>query len=272
MLQFVVFFDCHGVEYINQLKQCKDFNDQYICSYIPIQKYIDHDFGGYVAKKISSADVILLQHIKNDRPYIHHERIQKMLKSTCKFIMLPHYVFSGYWIDYDIPDDYVESKTDDELINILENINIEHEKIISNYEKSLDEFNNVDSHSTISMYDYVCNNAKNIRLFNSRSYPTIEFCFEVSKRICKFLQINCDFDICHSDFASNVRYPILNIVTKILNLQFNEQYIETMNYKILNIHYILLCKQLNLKYLILSANKFDLKLLENLINTRSKLK
>jgi hypothetical protein len=122
-------------------------------------------------EKISSADILILQFIKNDRQNIHHEKIKTYSKKNSKIILLPHYVFSGYHVNnIELPLNFDCSKTYSELYQIYNSIKIDDNIILKNYNDSINELCNLNSDIDVStiMKKY----GKKYLMFNSRSYPT----------------------------------------------------------------------------------------------------
>jgi len=112
MLNFIVIFNCHVAQYIKQLQQSYQFNAIYNCVYIPIHNYLpggvlsnNLNFAQEDIDKLTSADALLIQHIKTDIGFLNHANIIKMVKSNCTVIKIPHYTFSGYHMDYDFEPD-----------------------------------------------------------------------------------------------------------------------------------------------------------------------
>lgn len=229
MKSLVVLFNCHGMVMINQLKMSKEICDTFNIRYIQIYDYLERDFESDKYELLINADVIILQYIKNMRPYIHHSIIKSIIKPDCQLIMLPHYVFSGYWVKHVLPEDFNSTRTAAELEQIIDTFNIDSNIIIENFDNSLIELKNLESECDINMYDIMLKYAKQHRMFNSRGYPTHMFFYFASLELLKLLNVNADldnFELCPGRFAYNIRMPILPIVTKTLNLEFNEVSIE----------------------------------------------
>ena len=170
MKNILAIFNCHGLQYLRYLKLCSEFNNNYESNFIAIYTLETEEIINTKKSQLLNADIVILQYIKHeDKPY-HHEKIRKLLKPDCEIILIPHYVFSGYWIPFKLGDDFNENKTDNELLQILDSLCNNKEQIIKNYNNSLDEFKKTEENCTIKMYDYVQKNAKNIRLFNSRGF------------------------------------------------------------------------------------------------------
>lgn len=132
-------FDCHGNEILKHLQTNSFFSSMFDTTYIAIQDYLEKDIPESIKDQIKDTDVIILQYIKNVRPYIHHTIIQSYCKADCTFILVPHYVFSGYWINFDLPEMFTKDKNYNELLELYKNIHIDTDKIIKNFEDSIEE-------------------------------------------------------------------------------------------------------------------------------------
>jgi hypothetical protein len=270
---FLIIFNCHGNEYLNEFRKSKKFNEIYNSNSIYILLYLKDNLDEFAINLIKNADVLVMQNLKNYRETINNDIIFDLIKKECKVLLLPHYVFSGYHINYFLPDNFTQDKTDNELKKIINNFSINNEIIFSNLNNSLEEVKNLELSfdCAISMYDELKENYKKIRLFNSRSYPTNMFFNIASKKILKILNIYDDIEYFDNNFASSDRHPILPIVGKTLNLQFD--YLEDIRYnniKINYIHYLLLNKIKN-NYNLLLWNTDNVEKIE-LIKNRHNIK
>lgn len=252
----IILFDCHGELITQYLRNYKLFSDIYKIKYIANYTYKEKDFNNEIKDNLRNCDLIIMQHIKNDRKYIHHDIIKSYLKESCKPVILPHYVFNGYFIDYILPDEFKINNNYNNLLNIWNNLSIDEEIIKKNLYDSFEEIKNLEKNSSIQMIDFIMENYKKNRLFNSRGYPTYIFFGELTKRILK----NIDFEITNYKVAFdiwgiNTWIPILPCVKNILNLEFDCFNLIYSNTDIFNsIEYIITCKELNIKELNLAKN------------------
>lgn len=261
-----IYMNCHGTAILNYLNKSTKYKELYDSKSVHINDYI-LDSGCHInctefvdsdKKSFNSADVFICQYIQTDRGYLNHtEIIKKYIKSTCKIILIPHYVFYGY--SYNL---IVENKIKE--ITDIKDIKIYHQKITDII--NMDEINSVDfgkhlkysfnklqaldNLSDIKMYDYVIENYLNIRLWHHKSYPTSIFFFHITNKILLSLNIeqNIDYEDCR--FARNTTTPILPKVAKILNINFdciNMHHISDVTFDIYEYYCIL--KYLNVSVL-----------------------
>jgi hypothetical protein len=270
----VIFFDCHGIVIKQCLELFSSIKKDYDVSFISLNESLTENKSVELTeqKLLNNADIAIIQYIKNDRPFIHHEIIKNYLNESCKVILLPHYVFSGCHHEFILPEIYNIEKTDDELIKIYETITIEDNDIVNNYNNSIIEFNGL--FSDIKMTHIMEKYAKKYMMFNSRSYPTNTFFLFLSKEILKFLNIEFvenEFDgylyNMNNSFATNVRYPILPCVAKILNLEFNVYKRFTFNKLKFSLQVYLLAYKEKKRFLNLRKNK-DYCCIKNILNNR----
>ena len=247
----ICLFDCHGSEILKHLKQNSFFYSNFDTTYIAIQDYLQKDLPESIKDQIKNTDVIILQYIKNIRPYIHHTIIQSYCKKDCIVILVPHYVFSGYWNNFDIPENFTKDKTYNELLEIYKNINITEDNIIQNYKSSIEEVINLEANCTVKMSNFILEKAKNVRLFHERSYPTSFFMFYLSKQILEKLYIQTENDVyIDTGFGKTLSLPILPIVKQTLGLTFDTDLIHLTKKSIFGpIEYYLTCKEINKKTL-----------------------
>ena len=219
---------------------------------------MDKDFGENEICMLQNADIALIQYIKNDRPYINHERIRGILKNDCKVILLPHYVFDGYFVKIKLPEEFTIEKSQQELMSIFNNIEVDAAKVITNYENALVEFKSVAATGSIDVSDIMLNHFKNVRLFNGRGYPTSIFFRCTAIEIIKFLGYGDDIDTVNIDcvdtgFAHNIKYPILPKVKEILDLKFDWDNITNAGEQYSLLEYLFAYKENNNDYINLHA-------------------
>lgn len=258
MLNFVVVFNCHGAQYVEQLRQSPQFNNTYKCDYIHIYDYLP---GGVLCgklnfvqedmDKLTSADAVLIQHIKTDRGFLNHTNILKLVKNNCIVIKIPHYTFSGYHMDYDF-------RSDTNLINMIgcteklkhyiQHIPFDSDLVHAHTENELENIRNLDKLSDIQMYDIVRDNYTTHKLFYCRSYPTYMFFFFASNQILKLLHIDDGiYNPRFTGYAHHLEFPIFPRVKDILELKFDNS--ENI------VPYILTCIKLNKDCLVLQNRK-----------------
>lgn len=228
----VIFFNCHGKEIYKILNKYQPFTNEYDLSYIPLHNHFENDISNIQKELIKNADVLIIQFIKNKRKFVHHDIIIPLTNPKCKIIMLPHYVFSGYFINFNINRNFDKSQNKfNEYLNIGKDIS--KNDIINFFNHSLLEFQKTEEISSIKMFPIVKDLFKKHLLFNSRSYPTSLFFNYVSIEILKLLNISTqNYKFIDKKFAKNVETIILPYVKKVLQLEF-----DVFNKEYLNISY-----------------------------------
>lgn len=258
----VIFFNCHGGEIYKQLKSSENFNNIYdvkyiaLYDYLPTHIYSKNDDLIYEHKKlISNADLIISQYIKKkDRHIITQEYIKTLVKNNSKIILIPHYTFSGYNYNWDIVNDknFDISKTKEYLENYIDNLFKDEEKEIKeNLDNELENIKILDTFSDIKCYDFVKENYNKKQLFYSRSYPTYMFFNYISQEILRMLEITENIPIVWTNYASHTTEPILPMVKKVLNIQFNIKF----NYECNLLEYLVCCKAHNVNSIVLEEKK-----------------
>jgi hypothetical protein len=242
----IVLFDCHGTQILQRLENYNKFYEIYDLKYIPIYDYLEKDFNDEIKELFKKCDIMICQYIKNDRKYIHHEIIKTYLNQDCIHILLPHYVFSGYYPEYKLPDDFNIKNSYNKLLNIWNDIDIGEDNIKKPFNDSIKELEELEENCTIKMLEFVKENYNINRLFFSRSYPTYIFFDELTKKILNFINIDIkDYKDVYNQFGINTWIPILPCVKKSLNLNFdcfNLKY--TRNERFDSIIYLIACQEL----------------------------
>lgn len=268
--QCIILFDCHGMQIFKNLKNYKNFIDLYDVVYVPIYEYSEKDFTDEIKDKLKKCDLIIYQKIKNDRKFIHHDIIKGYLKEDNIQIILPHYVFSGYFINYDLSEDFNLKNNYSSLLNIWQNITINEDLIKNNLENSLKEIEDLEKNCIIKMSDFVRENYSKYRLFYNRGYPTYLFFNELTKRILNYLNFDIsNYEILYTKFGINKWVPILPCVQKTLNLNFDCFTLKYTKNEIFDaIVYLITYKELKEKDLdLFKKDNFNkLKYFKNLIN------
>lgn len=180
MQKLVFIFNCHSGQIKKQLIHLPlSFDEIIIYNYL-LPGYVKDTLAYYDnedLEKIKSADILILQNVKNLRgkEFIGIDHIKTLIKPECKFIKIPHYTFMGYFLEFDY----------NETINIS-NYGIK-EEIIKNLEKSLEKIKNLDEISDIKCYDFIKDNYQKMRLFHAKIYPTYHLFHFMAQEICKIL-------------------------------------------------------------------------------------
>ena len=160
---------------------------------------------------------------------MNNENVIKYCKSDCIIIKIPHYRNSIYQYktleqfdskyslikNWSLPKKVKNIDNIDETINIIKNeinimnaYNYDKDEIKKVLQEKLDEFMTLDKLSDIKMNDYFYNNYKLHKLFQSRSYPSSIFFYELSNRILKKLNIKINEKFVDLYFAENT-YELL---------------------------------------------------------------
>jgi len=256
-----IFFDCHGSQIFKYLINNKEFIKLYSLEYnnlITINNYVNDNKYSNNSELIEehksiikNTDILILQIIEKDRGYLNNEEIIKLCKKDCVIIKIPHYRNSIYEYlnmggrndDYKIFKFHPELKNKWELLNKIKNINdvISTISIIKNEIRSMnnisynieemktslknkyDEFEKIDNQSDIKMLDFYNNNYKKYRLFNSRSYPSSVFFYELTNRILNKLNINYIEEFVDTHFAENKVEPIPDYWHKFCDFNFSKK-------------------------------------------------
>lgn len=237
MKNLIIFMDCHGLEIYKYLIMNEFCKKEYNCSFISLNsyvvlgsKYINNTcLDNNDIEQIKKADVFILQVIEKDRGYLNNENVIKYCKSDCIIIKIPHYRNSIYQYkileqfdskyslikNWTLPKKVKNIDNIDETISIIKNeinimnaYNYDKDEIKKVLQEKLDEFMTLDKLSDIKMNDYFYNNYKLHKLFQSRSYPSSIFFYELSNRILKKLNIKIDEKFVDLHFAENT-YELL---------------------------------------------------------------
>jgi hypothetical protein len=160
---------------------------------------------------------------------LNNENVIKYCKSDCIIIKIPHYRNSIYEYktletfdnkyslikNWSLPKKVKNMDNIDETISIIKNeveimntYNYDKEDMKKVFQGKLDEFMEIDKLSDIKMNDYFYNNYKLHKLFQSRSYPSSIFFYELSNRILKKLNIKINEKFVDLHFAENT-YELL---------------------------------------------------------------
>jgi hypothetical protein len=246
MLNCCIFFDCHGGAIWKYLRQNEEFMKKYTLDYsnlISINNYVNgnkYSNNTDLIKEhktiIKNADVLILQIIEKDRGFLNNNEVIQLCKKDCIIIKIPHYRNSVYKYinmegredDYNIFKFHPTLKDKWELSNQIKDINNVDETIdiikknitsMNNFSRDIEklkislnnkiiEFEKIDAKSDIKMLDFYNNNYKKYKLFNSRSYPSSIFFYELTNRILNKLNINYKKKFIDIYFSVNKSEPI----------------------------------------------------------------
>tara|TARA_B100000674_G_scaffold46701_1_gene32326 strand:+ start:804 stop:1868 length:1065 start_codon:yes stop_codon:yes gene_type:complete len=198
-----IFFNCHGNYIFFYLKKFLpiDFNINWI--YIA-----DFEGGGgnrkYFNEKeiniLKDTDILIVQYIKNDRNFLNHDKVIKLVKQQATVIKIPHYTFYGYNFKelsnniLSIVDKELDFKKIKEYIDLKfdENINKKKEEFQKYKLKSLKNIRKKDEYSDVKLYDSFKKHYNTKVLFNEPWHPNSFFIYLMVIEILK--KLNFDFD------------------------------------------------------------------------------
>jgi hypothetical protein len=227
----VIFSNCHGGYYKKILEThtniCSSFNITYIVSYENLSNFEN------IKNNFETADILLMSPIINYENY-KIENIKKIIKPTCKLIVIPFVRFDGFWME-DNSKKLNKFKTSTvmyfpeveitEVDNYLENKNIDLDKFKEHFIKSIKKMKQIEDSGDIKFVDYFLKIYKKFPTFRDNTHPTINILNYISHQvICK---INDVYNI-----TNNFRYslqicnefghfrPIKNVIKSILHLTY----------------------------------------------------
>lgn len=238
MKSIVIFFDCHGEVIKQYLELNKELINKYKISFVKLNNYVVKDacyinnnqFAENDIQVIKNADVLILQVIEKDRGFLNNHEVIKFCKINCEIIKIPHYrnsiyfykCLKGYNNKYQLLYHYnLEKEVDINNINktlnlikkeieIMENFDYDKNDMEETFNKSFNEFQEIDKLSDIKMFDFYKNNFKKSRLFMGRSYPSSIFFFELTNLILEKLYIVRNEKFVDLYFAENTTEIIPN--------------------------------------------------------------
>lgn len=171
--------------------------------------------------------------------------MRKIVPSTCRIVVLPNMYFSGYFpemtylydeqgkhvISHDISyhdknviKRYVETKCLNAIsyASDLHDVDFyDEEYIMKRLETNWEQMEKREMHCDIKMNSYIKDNYSKIRLFNTINHPTGHLLTIVCRKLMDHIGLNCEVHF--SDYGlDDVVFPIYESVTKILNLEFND--------------------------------------------------
>jgi hypothetical protein len=168
MQKLVFIFNCHSGQIKKQLTHLPlSFDEIIIYNYL-LPGYVKDTLTYYDnedLEKIKSADILILQNVKNLRgkEFIGIDHIKTLIKPECKFIKIPDYTFTGYFLSFD------HNKTID-----IANYGTK-EEIMKNLEKSLEKIKNLDEISDIKCYDFIKDNYQKNAPISCKNLSNISF-------------------------------------------------------------------------------------------------
>jgi hypothetical protein len=241
-----------------------DFDIIYISSYISI----DIGFTDENIYNLKNCDLLISQFVSDKQnEYSSNFIIKNMIKNECKVIILQYYRFFGYWfsklestkwggrhpsifrhgipllkdinINYSNYEKYIEELLSDKI----------YDNDIKEYNNNLDEafkfFIDNENTSTIKMIDYIKNNYKKYKLFVNQDHPSTLFFCELVNRISNYLNYNYIVEPFNDNILDTYEYPISNKCKKILELEFDNKYINFHNIRMSQYQWYMIYIKLN---------------------------
>jgi hypothetical protein len=256
--KITIFFNCHGGQIMYYLNLNNELRNKYTTTIISVNAYIKSDLSALSdehKKKIEECDVLILQVIEKNRGYLNNDQIIKLCKKECLVIKIPHYRNSIYYhktlennftkntlnnwilkneINIDNIDETI--KLINEEIKIMNEFPYNEKELKKDFFEKFNEFEKIDSLSTIKMLDYFQNNYDKYKLFQSRSYPSSIFFYELTNRILKKIGIFSEEKFVDTYFAHNTFEPTAHYWYIFCNFKFENKYllaygIEVMDYE-----------------------------------------
>lgn len=261
MKKFVFIFNCHSGQIKKQLAHLPFLFDEIVVYNYLLPGYIKNTMTYYDnddLEKIKSADILIAQNVINLRgkEFIGIDHIKNIIKPECILIKIPHYTFTGYFLDFD----------NQATIDIYNYGN--YENIMNNIDRSLQKIKNLDEKSDIKCYDFIKDNYKKMRLFHAKIYPTYHLFHFMAQEICKLLGFNSNIGKAYSAYANPKNEIIFPNVKKYLGLEFN---IVDFCYGCTIEEYLIICKNFctnQLYFFPRNKGKNHIKELENLRNIK----
>jgi hypothetical protein len=233
---------------------------------------------------IENADVLILQVIENDRGFLNNDKINEKCKKDFMIIKIPHYrnsiyeykTLEGFTNKYGVINNWKlpsKIKNLDDIdgtieiiqneIDIMNNHSYDKNEMYKAHEFKYNEFQKVDELSDIKMLDYYQTNYKKRRLFQSRSYPSSIFFYELTNRIMKKLNIKPNENFIDLYFAENTSEPMPEYWYKYCEFEFE------------NIHHVyghLKVKEYEWYYILLLSNDINVIKIEQNMNYINKIR
>lgn len=203
------YMECHIDIYREQLFESKEFKKKYISINPFGTDVLSHIYGD----KINSLNIwknidifIYNPGVPTKNGLISLNNVLDLLNANCKTISVTNAAFKGYmpqhtnniigkkelfcWGDKNI-NELIENNNPEDDIKKLCDIKYYDEEYINKYfEKSLKQMENFEKKCTIKISDYIKKFGKKRLLYLSVTHPGIEVMTEISKRLCKELNLD----------------------------------------------------------------------------------
>lgn len=241
----VAYGNCQINDYYKCMSRTSDFCDKYDCAYF---KYMEYPRWKEDRLEFLLRNCDVLLYIKDtfDKRFRNCFEYVKKYNESCMTIGIPAYSFRGYFpqsnphiqakAKYDIiseafntfhrEDTYINSLLEkgvsvETIISHLSDYNfIPENEIKKNNELSLLQIKNMDRLSDVSIYDFVVNNYKDIRLFKDPVHFSDVLVFHIVKQLLKKLKCVCPEDYGEATIHKFTEMPVYPCVAKTLHLNW----------------------------------------------------
>lgn len=236
-----LFMNCYGDQikyYLNSLTNVLDKFKS--IDVITTYQNLEND---HVLNSFKTCDYLICNNIKS-YPHLSPEQIRKIVKPTCKIIIIEYFRFNGFhplqymthtnnllWI-YD--DSFKNTDSYEQYVNYL----VDPEIITQRFDQALVKLKYMDEMSDIKVYDFFVENYKQKLLFRDPNHVTDYFMKHIIKQLLPKLDLEVDNKIVDGIselyvYGFKFRYtPILNCVKETLSLDFDDSMINFFNNKI----------------------------------------
>jgi hypothetical protein len=202
MKTILLYSNCHGEQLIKLFENHNYTKDKFIMNYL-------NNYGNLQKENIDENHINLL---KNCDIFIYQPfnkiyensdydipKIKMYLKPETIIIKVNFYRFNGFWYDsnyspytgnngFTFPSNHNSgvhnsfinfTGNKDEIKNKIDNLYIEKNDILDNFNSELEKFKKLDDNSDVKMYNYFINNYKQQYLFHDKYHPTNIFFYEI---------------------------------------------------------------------------------------------
>ena len=217
-MNVVIYTNCQGNEIKKYLEECRYFNDNYrVIKVIMPHYYNDESLynGGIIQREFLPADVI--KSIKMADVFVHQpfsqrrgifstvgdNSVLKILKETCKIISFPSLysdIFPVYMEGKYIKGAQCIKKIMDNGATPSEILELFHQgeldfRLDDRFRYSLNFMSDKEKYCSIKASDFILDNIKTHRLFDTQNHPTEILLGHITNNIFKILSIDYEIDI-----------------------------------------------------------------------------
>jgi hypothetical protein len=253
MKTILLYSNCHGEQLIKLFENHNYTKDKFIMNYL-------NNYGNLQKENIDENHINLLKNCDIfiyqpfNKNYEHSEydipKIKLYLKQETIILKVNFYRFNGFWYDsnyspYDGNNGFAFNTSDngsihnsfinfigrkDEIKDKIDNLHIDINIILNNFNNELEKFNTLDENSDVKMYNYFINNYKKLYLFHDKYHPTNIFFYEIFIQLIfkltehqlpsndfNFIKLLENYEMTH--WAT----PVLPVIKKYLELTIPEK-------------------------------------------------